>query len=81
MRRARRGRTDAVNLDGIGCYGHERSARAMLGVLRWVGVDDNADGTVLVGEGVNAVERGDDLRREVESAFMCRSCADKVELT
>lgn len=36
----------------------------MLGVLRWVSVDDDTDGAVLVGESVNAVEGGNDLRKE-----------------
>lgn len=48
-------------LDEVGSDGDERSARAVLGVLRWVSVDNDANGAVLVGEGVDAVERWDDL--------------------
>lgn len=56
-----RRREDA--LDKVGSDGDEGATRTVLGVLRWVSVDDDTDGAVLVGEGVDAVEGRNDLRK------------------
>lgn len=66
-------RRDEGALDEVGSDGDEGATRAVLGVLRWVSVNDDSDRAVFVGESVNAVEGRNDLKRKSNNVSECRA--------